>query len=179
MRSGACARRQPDCLVARRLQGAVGASDTIARLGGDEFVVRAGAVATKDDAVSVANALQTAISSPSGWRGGSLHQRLIGVAHSSDGYDWPEDMLRDSNSPCTTPRRAAARKPFPSRPECGPRRSPSLISRRTSGARSIEELAVHYQPIVDLGRDGSAGLKLCFAGSIRSVSFRLRVHTAR
>ena len=138
--------------VARRLQGAVGASDTIARLGGDEFVVRAGAVATKDDAVSVANALQTAISSPFRLAGREIYiSGSIGVAHSSDGYDWPEDMLRDSELAMYHAKKSGRSKavPFSARMRAS---AFTQLDIETDLRRALdrEELAVHYQPIVDL-----------------------------
>ncbi len=138
--------------VARRLQGAVGSSDTIARLGGDEFVVLAGDVGSKADADSIANKLSAAISAPFRLAGREIFMSgSIGVAHSSDAYDWPEDMLRDSELAMYT-----AKKSGPSRAVAftsSMRGSPfTRLDIETDLRRALDrdELAVHYQPIVEL-----------------------------
>ena len=67
--------------VAKRIEGCVRASDTVARFGGDEFIVLLPFIESVDDALSVAEKIRLAISTPFQLVGQSLHvSTSIGIA---------------------------------------------------------------------------------------------------
>jgi diguanylate cyclase (GGDEF)-like protein len=67
--------------VAKRIEGCVRASDTVARFGGDEFIVLLPLIESVDDALSVAEKIRLAISTPFQLVGQSLHvSTSIGIA---------------------------------------------------------------------------------------------------
>ena len=85
-------------LVAKRLQLALRASDTIARFGGDEFVVLLEDLATTQDATQVAERLLADLTSPFNLAGHEVSiSGSIGVVLSAVEYDKPEDLLRDAD----------------------------------------------------------------------------------
>ena len=85
-------------LVAKRLQLALRASDTIARFGGDEFVILLEDLATTQDATQVAERLLADLTSPFNLAGHEVSiSGSIGVVLSAVEYDKPEDLLRDAD----------------------------------------------------------------------------------
>ena len=104
--------------VARRLEGALRASDriaprrsdpepaqpigeepTVARLGGDEFIVLLTDVRSAIDATRVADRIQQALARPFHIDGREVFTAAsIGIALSSQAYAKPEDVLRDADT---------------------------------------------------------------------------------
>jgi diguanylate cyclase (GGDEF)-like protein/PAS domain S-box-containing protein len=83
--------------ASRRLEQSLKFGDTVARLGGDEFAVLMEEVATVGDAKSISESLQKTLSSPFILRGKEVFATAsMGIAHSENDYDRPEDILRDS-----------------------------------------------------------------------------------
>ena len=90
-----------DRLLARTgeiLQGCIRATDTVARLGGDEFVILLDEVRAPEDVISTANRLQKALSQPIHFDGMRVFITVsIGIVQNVDGYEQPEDVLRDAD----------------------------------------------------------------------------------
>ncbi len=84
--------------IARRLQACVRPEDTSARLGGDEFVVLLDGITELGDATRVADRIQEAVSQPFALAGHEVFTSAsIGIVSSINGYDEPEELLRDAD----------------------------------------------------------------------------------
>lgn len=84
--------------VARRLEEALRAADTLARLGGDEFVILLEEIQDIADATRVANRIQEKLSSPfnlEGYR--AFTSASIGIVLGATDYDQADDILRDAD----------------------------------------------------------------------------------
>ncbi len=139
--------------VGERLRTAVRPEDTVARLGGDEFAVILQDVDGDESAIEVARRLMEALSQPV-----ELAQGLvvvgasIGVAVADASLD-PDGLLRCSDLAMYHAKRSGRNQFRLYTPEMGQDGSRSLADTRLRGAANRGELVVHYQPIVDPGRD--------------------------
>lgn len=80
------------------LQSCVRGSDTVARLGGDEFVILMEDFNTSEDMILTASRLQTELSQPLQLdKTRVLITVSIGIVAQMDGYERPEDVLRDAD----------------------------------------------------------------------------------
>ncbi|GAB4480444.1 MAG: hypothetical protein Kow0088_22040 [Anaerolineales bacterium] len=85
-------------MVAKRLQMALRASDTIARFGGDEFVILLEDLATLQDATQVAERILTQLIHPFNLAGQEVNlSGSIGIVLSTSDYEKSEDLLRDAD----------------------------------------------------------------------------------
>jgi diguanylate cyclase (GGDEF)-like protein/PAS domain S-box-containing protein len=85
--------------LARRLSGCLRQVDTVARLGGDEFAILLDSIASPMDAPEVAARIQSALMEPFDLDGQPfVTTASIGIAHSSELYERPEDILRDADT---------------------------------------------------------------------------------
>jgi diguanylate cyclase (GGDEF)-like protein/PAS domain S-box-containing protein len=83
--------------AARRLEQSLKFGDTVARLGGDEFAILLEDVEEKNEALAISEMLQKTLSSPFNLGGREIFSSAsMGIAHSEDDYQRPEDILRDS-----------------------------------------------------------------------------------
>ena len=84
--------------VTRRIKICLRTGDTLARIGSDDFVVLLETVYDLEDAISLATLIQTAIARPIKL---DIHKLFItasvGIAMSSDDYQWAGDLLRDAD----------------------------------------------------------------------------------
>ncbi|MEG4116197.1 EAL domain-containing protein [Microcoleus sp. N9_B4] len=84
--------------VARRLLTCLRPGDTAARLGGDEFVILLEEIHGVDEAIAQAKAILKTIERPLNLEGNKvLITASIGIALSTDKYQWPGDILRDAD----------------------------------------------------------------------------------
>lgn len=84
--------------VSRRIQDQVRPGDVVARLGGDEFAVLVQRVESPTCATGLAERLQQVFRQPLLIAGVSLTTSAsIGITFSQQGYDKPEDLLRDAD----------------------------------------------------------------------------------
>ncbi len=84
--------------VARRLLTCLRSGDTAARLGGDEFVILLEEIQGVDEAIAQAKKILRAIERPLNLEGNKvLITASIGIALSTDKYQWPGDILRDAD----------------------------------------------------------------------------------
>lgn len=83
--------------MAQALQDCIRTTDTVARLGGDEFVILLEDI-QEDDAIRTAERLQEALSRPVQIDGNRVFVSVsIGIVQNIDGYDAPEEVLRDAD----------------------------------------------------------------------------------
>lgn len=84
--------------IAQRLRMCVRTGDTVARLGGDEFVILIEDMANGNDAGVTAEGILTALQQPFNLNGHQLFAAAsIGIVNAVDGYDQPDDVLRDAD----------------------------------------------------------------------------------
>lgn len=84
--------------VARRLLTCLRPGDTVARLGGDEFVILLEEIQGVDEAIAQAKEIERAIEQPLYLEGNKVSiTASIGIALSTDKYQWPGDILRDAD----------------------------------------------------------------------------------
>lgn len=84
--------------IGRRLEKSVAPTDTVARLGGDEFTILLEDISSKSQAILVAESIYQTLTFPFHIQGLELFTTAsIGIALSSQGYEKPEDILRDAD----------------------------------------------------------------------------------
>ncbi len=147
--------------IGRRIASGLRPEDTVARLGSDEFAVLLEEVEDASDASRVAGRIQEELRKPLDLAGHEVFTSAsIGIAMSLTGYMGAEEVLRDAD---TAMSRAKAR----GRGACEvfDRRMQEHAMERLHleadlrHALEREELAVSYQPIMDLGRGRLAGFE--------------------
>jgi diguanylate cyclase (GGDEF)-like protein/PAS domain S-box-containing protein len=86
--------------VAMRLSAALRPSDTLARFGGDELTLLCEDIADEHDARAIAERLLDTFSDPFvvAADGEAFLQASIGIALSRDGFETPEDLIRDADA---------------------------------------------------------------------------------
>jgi diguanylate cyclase (GGDEF)-like protein len=145
--------------VAARLGDVVREGDTVARPGGDEFAVVI-QDATSEQVLEIADRVQTSLSAPVRvgnqlcWVGAS-----VGVCFGTRGQV-PETLLRDADTAMYTAKarmRGGIRVFEPSMHRSALQRMQLADELRT--AVTDDQLAVHYQPIVELATGRVAGLE--------------------
>ena len=152
-----------DCLlitVADRLQTLVRAGDTVSRLGGDEFVVLADDLDDPEAAArSLAERIHLAMRAPVPVGDRQLHTSLsIGIAPIGPDSD-PEVCLAQADAAMYQAKRGgpARFESFSAQIDEDKRRSTQLAHELRS-AHEGGQLAVHYQPLFELGR-GMSGME--------------------
>jgi diguanylate cyclase (GGDEF)-like protein len=139
-------------LVAERVSGCIRAGDIAARLGGDEF-----AILLEDDpglarAIAVANRIIDALQAPFEMQGKEIVVGgSIGIAVAREAEERAQDLLREADMAMYTAKSDGKRRLA----VFDPMVHASIVARHelsTELAASVAraELAVHYQPIVDL-----------------------------
>jgi diguanylate cyclase (GGDEF)-like protein/PAS domain S-box-containing protein len=146
---------------AARLRSAVREGDLLARLGGDEFVVLAHRIADRDDAARVAARLQHALSEPLTVQGQELRPSVsIGIALPTPTKVAATELLsRADTAMYLAKERGRDRCEFYDdelRERVAHRLDTESALRR---ALSHDELAVHYQPEVDLRTGETIGVE--------------------
>ncbi len=146
--------------VAARLQELVRTSDTVARLGGDEFVILAVDLDDPDGAArSLAERIHRCMQSAIEVGDRELHTSLsIGIAPVHSDAD-PEVCLAQADSAMYQAKRGG-----PARYECydpmvgEDKQRTSLVAHELRMAHGRGQLAIHYQPLFQLG-GGLAGME--------------------
>ena len=147
--------------VARRLELHLRPDDMVARLGGDEFAILLDGISDINEATSITSRIQDELARPVKIGEHEVFTTAsIGIALSSIGYDWPQDILRDAD---TTLYQAKARGRA--------RHEVFHIGLRTHAVavwqleselrRAIEngDFALYYQPIISLSSGKITGVE--------------------
>jgi diguanylate cyclase (GGDEF)-like protein len=145
--------------VADRLRSAVRDTDMVARLGGDEFTVLCDGVADGDRARAAAGHIRQALSAPFAIGGQRRHVRVSIGVRLSDGAA-PEALLRDADSAMYQAKGAGKDRVEVFSDETRRRIVRKLeLERRLRETLDAGTLAVHYQPLIDLGSGRLAGVE--------------------
>lgn len=138
--------------IGRRLEGSIAPTDTVARLGGDEFTILLENIASKSEATLVAESIYQTLTFPFNIEGYELFTTAsIGIALSSQGYEKPEDILRDADLTMYS-----AKEQGKARYEIFDNslrdRAVQRLELETDIRRALErgEFEVYYQPITSL-----------------------------
>jgi diguanylate cyclase (GGDEF)-like protein/PAS domain S-box-containing protein len=147
--------------IARRLEKCIGPTDTVARFGGDEFTILVENIHTLEEATVVAESIYQTLTLPFNLGGYELFTTAsIGIALSSQGYEKPEDILRDADLTMYSAKdRGKARYEIF---DCGLRdRALQRLQLETDLRKAIEreEFEVYYQPITSLEKGTLAGFE--------------------
>ena len=147
--------------VVGRVQGVLGAGDTVARVGGDEFAVLCEEVTRQADAVALAERVERALAAPFVVEGQELDvTSTMGVAVSAGPGARADQLLRDAEVAMEEARRRGRGQ-----------RALYEESMRTDVAERLAleqdlraalrdgQLRLHYQPIVDLATGSVSGVE--------------------
>jgi diguanylate cyclase (GGDEF)-like protein len=147
--------------IARRIEGILRPMDTVARLGGDEYAILLDALIEESDAVGFAERLQVELMKPFSLGGHEVYiTASIGIALSSNGYEDPENLLRDADTAMYR-----AKEKGKARCELFDKlmhaRAVALLQLENDLRRAIErrEFQVYYQPIVALETEKVVGFE--------------------
>ncbi|MBI5509800.1 MAG: EAL domain-containing protein [Deltaproteobacteria bacterium] len=138
--------------AARRLETCMRAGDTAARLGGDEFALLLDDLRNLEDAVHVADRIQTELAKPLNISGKEVFvTSSIGIAVSNQTYSRPEDLLRDADIAMYRAKAQGKARHVVFDPAMQGR-PVRLLELDTALRRAIErrEFLLHYQPIIAL-----------------------------
>ena len=133
--------------IARRLESAVRASDTVARVGGDEFVVLSLGTSSEDEAAALVGRLRHALRRPHRIGAGVVEvDASIGWAIFPDDGATPEELLGRADVQMFATKRDTSDDPEHTRRgslDAG-------IVREFESALTSGGVVVHYQPMIDL-----------------------------
>ncbi len=138
--------------MARRLEHAVRAGDTVTRLGGDEFAILLRGTDNATAATDLAARVQAKLEAPFSLSGHEVYTTAsIGIALSSTGYEHPENILRDADTAMYRAK-AQGKARYEVFDKVMHARAVDLLQLENDLRRAIErdEFRVYYQPIVAL-----------------------------
>jgi diguanylate cyclase (GGDEF)-like protein len=148
-------------LLSERLRSTVREGDTVARLGADSFAVLAADLARPDDATGVVRKLQAAVTPAFVIDGRELHAALsLGVStFPRDGEDF-ESLLRNADAAMQRVK-AGGGNAFQYYTATMTREAAERVELENALRVAAErnELALHYQPQVELATGGITGLE--------------------
>ena len=156
--------------VAERLASVVRPEDTVARLGGDEFAVLLESISRDEDAITVANRIQTSLSAPVDIGGYEVYTSTsIGIVLSSSSFlytERPEHLLRSADMAMYRAK-AAGRATYAMFDRTMHRDALARLQLETDLRRALGngEFKLVYQPIVR-----------CSTGRLAGVEALLRWH---
>jgi diguanylate cyclase (GGDEF)-like protein/PAS domain S-box-containing protein len=143
------------------LKTAVRPGDTVARLGGDEFTILLEDIEERQEAIAVAERIQTVLLAPLTLAGHEVFATVsIGIALSAPSYRRAEDLLRDADTAMYHAKALgkSRHQVFDSSMHA---RARKLLQLEHDLRRAIErnEFRVHYQPIVRVTDGRLAGFE--------------------
>ena len=147
--------------IARRLRKMMRPGDTVARLGGDEFAVLVNAVEAPSDATRISERIHDELSRPFDLEGHEVFTTAsIGIALGSNGYDRPEDVLRDADTAMYRAK-SLGKNRHSIFDQNMHERVVELLQLETDLRRAVErdEFCLHYQPIISLARGEIEGFE--------------------
>lgn len=147
--------------IGRVLQATLRAEHTVARLGGDEFAILLDDLDDKDDARRVVERIFHALETPIRVSGQDIFATMsIGIAYAGAQYESAEDMLRDADT-AMYQAKTTGKARFQIFDESMHKRAVGLLKLEHSLRRATErnEFLLHYQPIVSLEGEKTAGFE--------------------
>ena len=136
--------------IARRLEAIKRPSDTVGRLGGDEFIVLLDDIHDAGDAVHVAERLLRELERPFEVDGNEVFASAsVGIAISAEGYDRPEDLLRDADTALNRAKESGKGR-YEVFDQDMHRRAIERLALEADLRHALDrdEFVLHYQPIV-------------------------------
>jgi len=147
--------------VAQRLKTDIGGSNFLARVGGNEFAILLRDVQFADQASWAAHHLQVQLNLPFEIDAHEICLTAsIGIALSSAGYVWSDDLLRDAQTAMYHAKSLGRARYALFQPSMRVQ-AVTLLQIETDLRRAIErqELRLHYQPLVSLKTGKIAGFE--------------------
>jgi diguanylate cyclase (GGDEF)-like protein/PAS domain S-box-containing protein len=147
--------------IARRLEQCVRPTDTVARLGGDEFTILLENIENIEEATSVAERISQALTIPFNLDGYEIFTTAsIGIALSCNGYQKPEDLLRDADLTMYSAKEQGKAR-YEVFNQSMRDRALKRLELETDLRRGIErrELQLYYQPIISLSTGNLSGFE--------------------
>ncbi|MDX2097697.1 MAG: EAL domain-containing protein [Leptolyngbyaceae cyanobacterium bins.59] len=155
--------------TARRLCACLRPGDTVARLGGDEFTILLDSIQSISDATQIADRISQLLAVPFNLEGHEVFTSAsIGIALSASGYVNPDDLLRDADTAMyrAKERGKACYAVFDTtmydqmvtllQLETDLRWA---LTRLDTPPTQLQELQVHYQPIISLSTGTISGFE--------------------
>jgi len=147
--------------TARTLETCLRPNDTVARLGGDEFAILLDGLETQDQAISVAERIQQALTRPFSLIGHEVYiSASIGITISNGNYTDPENVLRDADTAMYRAKEGGKAR-FEMFDGTMHSHAVALLKLENDLRRAIErnEFQVYYQPIICLETDQLFGFE--------------------
>ncbi|MBI3179391.1 MAG: diguanylate cyclase, partial [Deltaproteobacteria bacterium] len=138
--------------TARRLEGCLRAQDSAARLGGDEFAVLLEDIKSSEDAIRVAERIQSRLGEPLRLFGRDVFTTSsIGIAVGRSTYQRAEDLVRDADIAMYRAKSLGRARHVVFDPSMQVQAT-ALLELDSALRRAIErdEFCLHFQPIVSL-----------------------------
>jgi diguanylate cyclase (GGDEF)-like protein/PAS domain S-box-containing protein len=138
--------------VGRKLADCIRPGDTIARLGGDEFAILLENITAPAYTVNVAERIRDKLARPININGREIFTSIsIGIASGAERYERPEQVLRDADVAMyeAKARGNASYEIFDTEMHANILDRMRLVA-DLRGAVDHKELALYYQPIIDL-----------------------------
>ena len=147
--------------IARRLEAATRTGDLVARLGGDEFVVLLNELVAENEAVLIAERIQSHLKNPFDLSGNKIFiTASIGIALSSAGCQSAEDMVRDADIAMYRAK-TKGKAQYQVFDRSMHVQASKRLSFETEMHRALEreEFLLHYQPIINLETEKLQGFE--------------------
>jgi diguanylate cyclase (GGDEF)-like protein/PAS domain S-box-containing protein len=138
--------------IAQRLERCLRPADTVARLGGDEFTVLLENIKSISDVTATADRIKHELTQPFMLDGHEVFTGVsIGIVFSNEGYDQPENLLRDADMAMYRAK-TLGRNRYEIFENTMHAHAMALMKLETDLRRSTErqEFQIYYQPIVSL-----------------------------
>ena len=148
-------------VVGRKLADCIRPGDTIARLGGDEFAILLENISDPAYTVNVAERIREKLAVPLDIKGHKIFTSIsIGIALGSEGYERPEQVLRDADIAMyeAKGRGNASYEIFDTKMHANILDRMQLVA-DLQGAVDNKELTLYYQPIIDLKKQQLTGFE--------------------
>jgi len=145
----------------RRLSSCVRGEDTVARLGGDEFVILLEDIQEAMDVTRVANRIQMDLALPCDLEGHKVFVSVsMGIVLNADEYERSEDVLRDADIAMYRAK-GQGRGRYEMFDATMLAHAMTRLELETDLRKALDrkELAIHYQPIVELRNRRIAGFE--------------------